>query len=230
MILKFLAMVLIIPALCLAGVITDEFNRPDAADLGAPWTTVAGQMGISDNRAVAVGSAQGTNFAVLTGANSNIASMEVYAIGNALQYIAIGLGYSDPANMYFVKVQGQNGVPSFGHYAFYYGNNGTSLGGFASLDTPFSSGVMTVSLLGQIVTLEIDTDFDGTPDQVYSRNYGVSTEGTGVGIGIWGAAQGDNFNLGPYNGNGNGGEIPEPGTLLLLSAGLGLLALRRRLN
>jgi PEP-CTERM motif len=74
------------------------------------------------------------------------------------------------------------------------------------------------------INLTLDTNFDGVPDQTYSRhlNLGTMTFGTQAGLGIFGTlAFADNFSVSP---------APEPGSLLLVGSGvvLGGRFLRRR--
>ncbi|MCC7174525.1 MAG: hypothetical protein IT159_04950 [Bryobacterales bacterium] len=209
-------------------ILLDDFNRPDGTNMGPNWVEQTGDFWITSGRA------SGTDFAVMTyvGATSNSVTVDVYP-GGDLSYVAILLGWADLDNALFLKVQNQDST-AFTHAAFYTGNNNTSgmWGlGFLQLNTPFAAARFTATLLGDTVTLYFDTDFDGTPDQVYSSSGApIASLGTGIGLGVYGGASMDNFSI--EGENGQGPEIPEPGTFVLLGpALLGIsVALRRRLR
>lgn len=156
------------------------------------------------------------------GVGANNAFVDVFSIDSSLAYIALDLAYFDINNSYFIKVQNQGGGGSgFNYAAFYYGNN--SGVNFFLLNSPFTSGRITASFLGTTATLDIDSNFDGIADQTYTYDYGVSTGGTGIGLGLFGTAQADNFGT---------SAIPEPSSLILLGSGIVGLAgiLRRKIN
>ena len=204
-----------------AGVL-DDFNRPDAPTLGPNWTVQAGGGEIFNNTARALGSSQFPNLLTFNGFSGNSAFVDVFAVDSSLAYLALDLAYFDVNNNYFIKVQNQGctGGACFNYGAFYYGNNGG--GNFFPLTAEFTSGRITAFFTGTLATLEIDSNFDGIPDQTYSYNYGAGTGGTGIGLGLYGTAQADNF---------GSGAIPEPGTMLLLGTGITTLAaaFRRRM-
>jgi hypothetical protein len=203
-----------------AGVL-DDFNRPDSPTLGSNWTVQVGGAEIYNNTARALGGSQNPNLVTFNGVSANNAFVDVYAVGSGTTYIALDLAFLDANNNYFIKVQHQDAGTDFDHAAFYYGNNGG--GSFFTLSSPFSSGRITAFFSGTTATLNIDTNFDGITDQSYSYTYGNSTGGTGIGLGLYGTAQADNF---------GSGVVPEPGTLVMFGSGLVGLAgiLRRKLN
>jgi hypothetical protein len=208
---------LVSASLATAGII-DTFNRPDANTLGPNWIVVDGGAMIIGNRAAALNNAMDSNLAVYSGLSSSSAYVDVYTVGTSLQYIALALGYSSAGSNYFIKVQQQSSA-AFNYYAFYFGNN--AVGGlFHSLSTQFTSGRISVNYSGNTAYLNIDTNFDGAPEQQYSHTYASAVSGTGVGLGLYGAAQADNFGTG-------GAVIPEPGSWMLVLAGLGALVLPR---
>ncbi len=212
--------VLLAGALARAGVI-DDFNRPDAPTLGPNWTIQYANAEIVDGMARALDGAPNAALATFNGATANNAFVDVYHTGSDTSYLALVLGYADESNNYFIKVQENGGGDSFGYAAFYYGNNGG--GNFFTLESPFSSGRITAFMSGTLATLWIDSNFDGTADQTYTYDYGVSTGGEGIGLGFYGTGQADNFGTGEFVA-----AIPEPGTLALLACGLGLIGLRAR--
>lgn len=203
--------------------ILDNFNRPDSPTLGPNWTVQNGGAEIYSLTARASGASQSFNLVTYNGVSSNNAFVDVYSMDSSLAYIALDIAYLDVSNNYFIKVQNQGGGASgFNYAAFYYGNNGPT-GDFFLLNSPFTSGQITASFLGTIATLSIDSNFDGIADQTYTFDYGISTGGTGIGLGLYGTAQADNFGT---------SAVPEPGSMLLLGTGLlGVAgAIRRKLS
>jgi len=56
---------------------------------------------------------------------------------------------------------------------------------------------MTVTLTGNVVTMDLDTNFDGIPDQTYSAgSVPLGLLGTGIGLGGFGGGTMDNFAAG----------------------------------
>jgi hypothetical protein len=217
-----------LPAVGPAGfVVVDDFNRPDANNPGPNWTTRSGQFAIQS------GTARGPGGANLMSYNGPVsdpysARADVSDVGT-LNYAALVLGYASLTNNLFIKVQNNDGVGGFDSVGFYFGNNGSNNGAWANNAfigiTPFTTGQITASLLGTTVTLDIDTNFDGTADYSYSRT-GVPAGllGTGVGVGAFGGGTLDNFalNLSPVS------AVPAPASAVLLLMGLPVVELVRR--
>ncbi len=205
-----------------SGIILDDFNRPDGTNMGPNWTERDGDFTIASNRAT------GPAYSLMTfiGATSNSVTVDAFPTGT-LSYVAIVLGYADLDNHLFLKVQNQDST-EFNYGAFYFGNDGDnniawSEFDFFTLSSPFASARMTATLSGATVTLDFDTNFDGTPEQSYSRgSVPTGLLGSGIGLGAYGYATMDNFSI----------PIPEPGTSALLGSALVALALglRRRLR
>jgi hypothetical protein len=207
---------LAVAAIANAGTLLDDFNRSDAATLGPNWTQQAGSDQIVSGQATRITDA---SLATFNGASSTSAFVSVYDNGTDVQYIALVLGLNDAANNFFIKVQNNGDGSAFDAYGLYYGNNGS--GQFAPLSQSFTAALIWATLSGTSVTLSIDPTFTGVAQQTYTYDYGVSTGGTGIGLGFYGAAAADNFGMGIPDSS-----APEPGTLWLLSsvlAGVGLL-------
>jgi hypothetical protein len=203
----------------------DNFNRPDAANLGSNWTTGSGSIGIANN--MAASSFSSANYATVNGFSGSYLttrlSVDALSTSTNLNYVALMLGYANSSNNLFIKVQDQNNANKFGKAAFYYGNNG---GGYFFDVTPFDAGRITVyAINANTIQLDIDSNFDGIADQSYTHAYSASqiaALGPGIGLGMYGPALADN-----YAAN----VVPLPGTLLLFGPGLvGLAALRRKLG
>jgi hypothetical protein len=202
-----------------AQAVTDDFNRPA---LGPDWVIQAGSM--ATNGATVSGAS--TSLMTYTpGAGQSSASVDILLTGaTETQYGAIVLGYQDVSDNAFIKLQNNGSVSGFDTIGFYYGNNGggsfQSITGFESV----TSARITGTLTGTVATLAIDSNFDGIAEQTLSYDYGSGTVfGTGVGLGIYGPAQLDNFTV---------GAVPEPETYALMLAGLACVAgvARRRVK
>jgi hypothetical protein len=205
-----------------AGILLDDFNRPNAATLGPNWTQQAGTDQILNDQATAI---TDISLATFNGVSSTSAFVSVYDNGSGGQYIALDLGFTDATDNFFIKVQNNGDGSAFDYYGFYYGNNGGG-GPFAPLSQTFTSALIWATFSGTSATLYIDPTFTGVAQQTYTYNYGSNPGGTGIGLGFWGAAAADNFGEGIPNS-----ATPEPATFWLLSSVLaaGLLGKLRRL-
>ena len=183
--------------------VLDDFNRASGTNMGPAWTEQAGNFSIAANVAT------GINLSLMTYNDSLGDHLCVDVVNNgtgALQYVALVSGYADLDNNVFVKIQG---FSQFTDLGFYFGNNGSNSGawpenGFISLAQPFTNARMTVHLMGDTVVVELDSDFDGIPNQTYARgSIPVGLLGGGSGLGAYGNALMDNFGVAP----GEGGSI-----------------------
>ncbi len=203
-------LVLLAAAAPLAAQWSDDFNRPDGP-MGPDWTVVSGAWSIVSQQGAHVSGGVNETLQHNTASldyTSAIVSLDVFAPGSASQFsgVLIGLGGT---NAIMVKIQDQvAGTPGFSNIGIYRGS-GTSYGawggtgtGFATLTAPFLSGRLKVYFPdADTIVAEIDTDFDGTPDQSYTNDGVLSfanTLGTGLGIVAWGStALFDNWLVGP---------------------------------
>ena len=208
-----------------ALVLLDDFDRADGTDMGPSWVEQSPNFWIDD------GQASSNDQALMTyvGGTSTTVAVDVYHNGeNAVQYAALVLGYKDNPTSIFCRVQDNMADGDYDFLIFDFGNRGIGnsnwTGGGASalwLAEPFTAARVTASLSGAVATVAIDTNFDGTSEETYSRgNVPTGLLGTGIGLGGWGEPLMDNFRAEDV--------IPEPATLGLLAlGGLGLLRRRR---
>ena len=199
-------------------IVLDDFNRPNGSAPGENWTERAGSFVIQDNKLLG----SSTSLMTWNGPSTTTVSFDLFHGDSGTQYGALVLGYANLSNNLFVKVQDNGGGAAYDSVFFYYGNYGEAFGSepVTSAVTPFVSGRVTLSLLGSVATIGIDTNFDGVAEQSFKRFDVPTTKlGTGFGVGLYGSSAIDNFVA-----------IPEPGVVPLLSLGVvGLVfALRRR--
>jgi hypothetical protein len=140
-------------------------------------------------------------------------------------------GVNAAGNGMYIKVQTQGAQPLFTHVGFYSGVGNSATGPwtdppvFFTLTTQFASARMSVWASDpSTINLGLDTDFNGSFDQTYTRhvNLGTFVFGTQVGLGVFGTnVRMDNFSASP---------VPEPSSLALLGCGLlaGVRYIRRR--
>lgn len=124
---------------------------------------------------------------------NSVLETEVYTGGATVQYVALLSRYESFDSCLHVKVQDNDSNGTFDRAFFYGGMNGNSIGLASRALTPFSQAKIRTITVGNTVTLEIDTDFDGDPEQVLGPYDTPDFPGTRVGLGFYGPAQADNF-------------------------------------
>jgi hypothetical protein len=232
------------PTPCAAQSFADNFNRADSTDLGPDWQNVSGvATRVISNRAANI-AGSGNNLSLLTPANfsatytDTTVEADLFHDGSTtLGFVALAFGHNGltgAGNGLYIKVQAQTGS-QYSHVGFYTGVGNSSTAPwtdppiFFTLNAPFSSAHMTVwASDATTINLGLDTDFNGTDDQVYTRHLNLAnmTFGTRAGIGIFGpSATADNFLV------TGGAAVPEPTTVALAglaAGGLGLCVRHRR--
>ena len=178
--------------------ILDDFNRSNSTNMGPYWTEQAGDFSITSQVATS------TNTSLMTYNKSIGEHLCVDVIHNGIssvQYVALVSGYADLNNNVFVKIQNNVATGTYDRVYFYFGNNGSNNiawnnTGSETISAAFSSARMTTHLVGDTITVEFDTDFDGIPDQTYARD-GINTTliGSKAGLGGYGNPLMDNFGV-----------------------------------
>ncbi len=189
----------------------DDFNRANGP-IGGSWVPGIGALtdwSIESNMGKYAGG--GNGYMQHGTANAAYDSTDVWidakTAGASNGYVAAVTGLGGGDNLY-IKVQSQDGSGTFHVAGFYHGFNGGGWPGisggaaFFALDTPFTEGRLRLYITdgGDTVNLDIDTDFNGTADQTYSRGgvLGISGAfGMSFGIGGWGTSLFDNWGLCP---------------------------------
>lgn len=199
-------------SLNLASSWSDDFNRPNASDLGPDWLLQNGSFAIDANRASVQGSGnQWVQHASASQAyDASPASLDFFAALNPqIQYVALSMGVGASTDNIFVKIQDNNSDGRFDRVFFYRGTNGSPWAPtyFFDITAPTVSGRMTCHFTngGDTVVAEIDIDFDGNPEDVFSVSgiLGANmTLGTAYGVGAFNQPFFDNWNV--------GGSTPPP--------------------
>lgn len=216
---------------------TDDFNRANAADLGAQWQVIGAGSAtrVLSNKAGNVASAN--NLSLVTAADfsapytATFVGVDIFSSGGT-GYVALAMGHNGlttVGNGLFIKAQINSGT-QFNSIGFYTGVGVNTTTPWSDppifinpIATPFSSARMTVwASDATTINIGLDTDFNGSNDQTFTRhlNLGAMTFGNQVGLGIFGTnVTADNFFA----------IVPEPSSaLLLLGSGMMLLLRRRR--
>ncbi|MBE3134896.1 MAG: PEP-CTERM sorting domain-containing protein [Acidobacteria bacterium] len=204
-------------------IVVDDFNRPDDSYMGPDWIERFSDFRIENNevRTLAGDTAQSPALATLVGFGAADCALEVTARyeGPARPtYVALVARYADNENCVFVKVQDNNEDGYYDLAWFYWGNNSLVplVADYWEYLDAFTDARLTLALAGETLVLTIDTDFDGSPEEVVTR-YNIPDGGLGVGLGGYNDAALDDFVA-----------LPEPATLALAAAGACGLAARRR--
>ena len=162
----------------------DNFNRANGS-LGLNWGVLDGSYAIVNQKAVGIADYAR---AVHNGIGANQIEADVsLSPGGALQYSALMLDYGAGAQNLFIKVQDNGAGSGFNTAGCYLGNNINGFGlGFFTLDAPFTTAHMIVSVdEARVVTLVFTNIDGGDSTQAYVCGVAPSAEGPFVGIGSY---------------------------------------------
>jgi len=219
-----------------AAVFLDDFERPDDPDPGPFWTEQWPDWSITGGTATSVDDDR-CSLMTVNGYEHPEPSIQVtvdYQGAARYHYVALVALYLDNDHCVFVKIQdGYDGSPPDGLFdtAYYFmGNNSQVPWGsmehewddWDDLWPYFSSAILALTIVDDVVYLAVDRDLDGdfmgANDSLYARGELPLAElGQSVGVGGYDGAVVDDFLV-----------IPEPATLGLFGLGMASLWLRRR--
>ncbi len=200
----------------------DDFDRANNASMGPDWTEYNGDIEILNNMAHGVLS---MSLAVHNSADAPYAGsyveFDLDGSATSLVYAAAVIGYNPTTGEdIMVKIQNQSGLPGYNTYGFYHGNNGGGYGGwggFRSFPSQITGGhvIVSVDSTGDVVTLEIDENYDGIIDYTDTAAGLLASGlpsllGTQYGLGTYGPEFMDNWGV-------NGGCSGPPGPALSVS-------------
>ena len=192
-----------------SGSANDDFDRPDSSSLGANWTVQSGTWRIETNRGRSSPNST-KEVALFNVATSNpvVSADVVYLDSGRITYCALISRFASLADNVFIKVQDNNSAGNFNRVYFYYGDGGAwsgMTGGSSSESvSAFTQARITTRVVGGSVTLEIDRNFDGVPEDVMTRGgLPLANLGNGVALGGYNNAVFDNFSI----GDGGGGQV-----------------------
>jgi Ca2+-binding RTX toxin-like protein len=176
------------------GTTLDDFNRGNSTTLGSSWTEVVADPQISAQQFTNPNGTLG--LATFGGIESNEACVDVSSSAS-LSYAAIVLKYLNTSNMIFVKLQDNNSpFTGFDTIYFYRGNSSNPFSPSQPISPVVPSARFHVKVEGNVVTADIDTNFDNQPEKVYTVTTAPTTGlGTTIGLGGFGGARLDNFSI-----------------------------------
>ena len=206
---------------------SDDFNRPDAPDLGGAWTERLGDHLLING--------QGTGTSGFISHWSTFGSASTSYIGSVMEvdffnqpdggtevvFVACTFGAAtNSAQQIFVKVQDNSQDGTFDRVFFYRGINGspwTNTTGFSfDLATVTTQGRMRVSFStdGDIAICEIDNNSDGVYDEQFQCDglLAAGSFGTDVGVSSFGDGAFDNWSLNGGAANTGSGYCYGDGT------------------
>lgn len=200
--------------------VCDDFDRANSTNLGTDWVENLGDVEILGNLCANIGTGNAWMLHTVASATHVGAKVEFdigLNLGTGFANTAAILGY-DPitGEAVYVKVQNQTGLAGYSHVGFYHGINMGGYGGwggFFALPYQTPGGHVTVSIdaAGDVVTMEIDEDYDGIAEITMTAPGLIASGlpalmGTEYGLGFWSAGNADNFEL-------NDGCAPQGPTL-----------------
>jgi|GEM_PF-2959270 len=233
---KVLRLVAVVLVLCSASsalggwTFLDSFDRQPANpfDLGSNWTQQTSPSRFQIVNDQASGSGDFNALMTYNGITAKGVRFDVHHSGSTLgdpEHAAAILAFDANASKYLQVWLVDNGIGQF-HKLYFCDETGAAWSGMGedptvnlSSSSWFQDAEVTVSTDVQAskITVDIDTDFNGTPDLSYFRSNTPMVITEGVGLGAFGFSKTDNFRA---------DITPEPAALLVL--GVGTLGLARR--
>lgn len=186
----------LVPTVASADTLYDDFNRADSTGLGSGWTESGTSLEISGNQLIQTG---GISYA-LSASQSRSATVDVSLSGPS-GFVGIVIG-GDTGSMNtnaMVKIQDNASSGTFTNVYFYSGSNGGSISGtpnIVNLATPVAAARFTVTVDDATVTAEVDSDFDGTPEETFVSTYSSTIASGYAGLSLWSRGIADNFRVG----------------------------------
>lgn len=184
------------------GTACDDFNRADGTDMGPDWIEISGDNLITGNMGAGAG-----GFVVndMTHASATCDYQDVTASvdflpatgGPSVAYVVLIAGVG--ANNIYVKVQDNDADGQYDRCFFYHSGNGGGTWNatwFFDLATPVTSGTITLSF-PDTDTAQLDVD-GGAGVETFTVPGILSAAlslGTSVGLGTFGSAAFDNYDL-----------------------------------
>jgi hypothetical protein len=167
---------------------SDDFNRPNAPDLGPDWTLQGGSIGINNGHGLGTGGAVSWSIHNAASASYDSATASVDFLPPAapgIVFVACVLGVGAGFDNLFMKVQDNVANGTYNRVYFYRGINGGSWSGSFTfpLATPgVTQGRMTcyVSNAGDTANIDLDYDFDGVPEEHFEC-HGILASGMALG-------------------------------------------------
>lgn len=181
------------------GTSLDDFNRVDNNNLGPSWSNQSGSIVVKSGKATAATGDGAFLLSTLKDKAAGQACADVVS-GGAYGYTALVLGYSSNGDNVFVKFGDQSGDGSFDSVSVLRGNNQIGKP-FGTLTAPasvasFTSAHASALLQNGKVTVEIDRNADGTPEDAITSTGSAADLGTALGIGLAGSVTIDNLATG----------------------------------
>jgi len=182
-------------ASALAAPISDNFDRANGTDLGAPWVETGTDLEILGNAVTNAATSYSTAIAI--GGTGDTVAADIAAGAASSFYATLVLRASSASDGVFVQVEDAtpaDGLQQFTRVSFRSGNFGGAIALAPPQDiTPFSSARVTAGISGSTVYVAVDTDFDGVAEQVVTVVISSVPLGTGVGFGLSGGTLLDDF-------------------------------------
>jgi hypothetical protein len=232
MLLRISALALALSTPATAQLWSDDFNRPDSTVMGSDWRELAGDLAITNGEGHGnLSSGWSKMHHNSAGGDWRTAYAEATYLppsGSSGPHVALILGAGGAKNLY-TKIQDNDSNGTYDRIFFYNGDNTGYWGSssFVTLANPFTTArvVMYVGADMDSVVVEIDTNFDGVPDESHT-NVGIAPFaaqlGNEYGIGTWAMGRFDDWQVGDATFSGTPDSVSvSAGGSVALSVTLG---------